>query len=207
MLKKIGMVSLFLVQGLLVLAPVFGAPKEQPAETVVSFKEVERLAQEDPAFSVEVYRLAGQRLLNRNQPARAAAMYEQALKINPANIQVMEELADAHLAAGQAKEAMSTWEQTMQSQRQEVGARVRYANFLVKAGEAVRGIEIMRGVAAQQAGNASLRYWIVDAYARQGKTAESLAELQKMRKEFPQEEGEIKRRMALLEPQAPAARK
>ena len=195
------------------MAPfAWAAPKERAKEpaasaaVAVDFKEVEALARENRDFTIQVFRMAGQTCLNRNQPARAVLMYEQALKVAPSDFNLMEDLAEAEVAQKNSKEALATWEKVIAGRGDDVGTRLRYANFLDRAGEHGKAVEEMKALASRRPTEASLRYWISDAYVRQGKTAEAAKELQAMLKIFPAEESDIKRRLGLLEPkkEAPA---
>ena len=127
-------------------------------------------------------------------------MYSQALQAAPSDLQVIEELADAQLAAGFPEQGLALWEKVAADRKDDFGTLLRYANFLTRANESDRGIVLMRHLAVQRPSETSLRYWIADAYARQGKLAEAAKELQAMRKAFPNEEQEIRRRLALIEP-------
>lgn len=173
------------------------------AAAIADFSEIQDLAQTDPVFAMQVYQLAGQRYLSRNEAARAVAMYTRALTLNPSEVSVMEELADAQVAADEPKAALATWERLMQVRGDDVGTRMRYANFLDRVGEQEKAIGAMRALAAQQPNDTTFRYWIADAYFRNGKMAEAATELHAMLGAFPKEESEIRRRLALVQP-APA---
>ena len=169
------------------------------APAAPDFKTVEDLAKEDTGFAMDMYRLAGERYLNRNKPAQAVQVFTQALKLAPADTQLMEGLAGAQFAAGQKKEAAATWDGIL-ANHHDIGFQLRYASFLEKIGEGAKSIEIVRAQAATRPDDSSLHYGIADAYQRQGKPAEGVKELQAMLKAFPKEEVEIKRRIAALQP-------
>ena len=176
---------------------------ESAAPAAPDFKEVEQLAKEDTSFAMDMYRLAGERYLNRNKPAQAVEVFTQAMKLAPGDTQLMEGLANAQLAAGRKKEGTATWDGILVNHH-DIGFQLRYANFLEKIGEGAKSIEIVRVQAATRPDDSSLRYGIADAYSRQGKPAEAVKELQAMLKAFPKEEVEIKRRIAAMQPAPPA---
>lgn len=175
--------------------PVFAVEKAKTASIKPDFKIVEEMANEDSDFAVQLYREAGQRSLNRSNPKRAILMYEQALLISPDNLNVIEELADAQIAAKDVKGAMASWDRIMQAQGNDLGNRIRYANFLSKAGEHDLAIKKARDIAVERPQEPSMRYWIADAYERAGKNSEAAAELKGMLKDFPGEKAEIQRRI------------
>ena len=74
------------------------AVKAAPAD----FSQVEKLAGTNSDLAVEIYRIAAQWCLNRNQAAQAAAFYEEALAAAPGQARLLEELAEAQLAAGKS---------------------------------------------------------------------------------------------------------
>ena len=211
---------LVMALGLTAASPVWAAwgMKEEPQQQTAAspstgsggaesaapdFKEVDQLAREDPGFALDMYRMAGERYLNRNKPAQAAAMFSQAIKMAPNNTQLMEGLADAQRAAGQKKEALEVWKSIIAGHN-DIGYQLRYASFLEKIGEGAQSIEIMRAQAATRPDDSSFHYGIADAYGRQGKPADAVKELQAMLKAFPKEETEIKRRIAAMQPAPPA---
>ncbi len=167
------------------------------------FKMVEDLAKNDPAFALDMYRMAGERYLNRHKPTQAAALLAEASKMAPGDEQIKETLADAQFSIGQNKEAMATWDQILADRPKEIGVRLRYASFLEKTGDGAKSIETIRELLVQHPEEISLRYWIADAYTRQGKSSDAVKELQAMLKTLPKEEVEIKRRINILQPPAP----
>lgn len=193
---------LSLVACLSLVTPAF-AEDEKPAAALkaaaADFGQVEELAHVNHDLAVELYRTAAQWCLNHNQAAQAAALYEAALAAAPGQARLLEELADAQLAAGKPKEAAATWEANYKASSKDVGMRVRYANFLAKAGEDDPAIKLMREIAAERPQDASMRYWIADAHARTGKAAEAAKELRDMLKQFPDEKKEVERRLGLLD--------
>ena len=116
------------------------------------------------------------------------------------------DLAVAQLEAGRLEEAKKTWTQIMATKPEDIRTRFRYAEFLERAGDPGKAIETMRQVAEQNLIVAAPRYWIAEAYVRQGKTHEAAEELQQMLKDFPREQSEITRRMQAIAAQhAPKA--
>ena len=165
----------------------------------VDLKDIEALAREMPSFAVQVYHLAGRTCLNKGQPARAVQMYRQALRVDPEDTNTVEALAEAQLATGQTTEAMATW-RSLAATTNDLGMRIRYAAFLDRAGAGDAAIDLMRTLVKEWPQQASLRYWIADAYVRQGKPTEAAKELREMLKAFPEEAAEISRRLGSAAP-------
>lgn len=214
-MKKQGMMFVLVLAAMWLGAPIAAWAEEQAGFGVKAasggdVKEIEKMVQEDPSgFGVQLFRMAGQYCLNVSQHARAVGFYSQALKLaGGQDTGIMEELADANVKAGKAKEAIAIWDtQIMVGGRaNDFGNKIRYATFLDKAGQSAKAIQLMQGVIAERPDDVSLYYWIADAYGRQGKNAEMIKELKAIAAKFPAEKAEAERRIGTTKPaeQAPS---
>jgi eukaryotic-like serine/threonine-protein kinase len=141
------------------------------------------------------YSNLGTAYLSLKRYAEASQVYEKAVALDPSNMTLTDNLADAYHLSGQAEKAQATYQQAislgykeLQTNPRDAGVMAEIALAYAKIGKAQEATDFIRRARAQDKDNVDIIYTETQVYGLTGKTSQALASLQEaLEKHFPAE--------------------